>query len=145
MFTGAYNHTMDTKGRLMVPPKFREALGNEFWITKGLDGCLFVFTQEEWQKFEEKLRSLPLNNEGVRRFVRFFAAGATSFSLDKQGRVLLPGPLREFAGLDQDNEIVMAGMLSRIEIWSKTRWNEHNDVSDMNAIAEQMADLGMMI
>jgi len=140
---GEYNHTVDTKGRLIIPSKFREDLGDEFVITKGLDGCLFVFPNHEWQTFEEKLKSLPLTNKSARQFARFFVAGATPCELDKQGRILLPGTLREFAGLEKD--VVLTGMLSRIEIWSKSKWNENNSCDDMDDIAEQMTDLGLSI
>jgi len=140
---GEYNHTVDTKGRLIIPSKFREDLGDEFVITKGLDGCLFVFPNHEWQTFEEKLKSLPLTNKSARQFARFFVAGATPCELDKQGRILLPGTLREFADLEKD--VVLTGMLSRIEIWSKSKWNENNSCDDMDDIAEQMTDLGLSI
>lgn len=143
MFMGEYNHTVDTKGRLIIPSKFRELLGDEFIVTKGLDGCLFVFPQNEWQAFEEKLRTLPLTQKGARQFTRFFVAGATPCELDKQGRILLPATLREFAGLDKD--VVLAGMLNRIEIWSKAKWTENNAYGDMDDIAEQMTDLGLSI
>ncbi len=145
MFMGEYNHTVDTKGRLIIPSKFREQLGEEFIVTKGLDGCLFVFPQNEWTAFEEKLRTLPLTQKGARQFTRFFVAGATPCELDKQGRILLPATLREFAGLDKD--VVLAGMLNRIEIWSKAKWTENNalDDGDMDSIAEQMTDLGLSI
>ncbi|MDD2959453.1 MAG: division/cell wall cluster transcriptional repressor MraZ [Lachnospiraceae bacterium] len=143
MFMGEYNHTIDTKGRLIIPAKFREQLGDEFIVTKGLDGCLFVFPQNEWQNFEEKLRSLPLTQKGARQFTRFFVAGATPVELDKQGRILLPGTLREFAGLEKD--VVLAGMLNRIEVWSKAKWTENNAYDDMDDIAEQMTDLGLSI
>ncbi|MDO5345036.1 MAG: division/cell wall cluster transcriptional repressor MraZ [Lachnospiraceae bacterium] len=143
MFMGEYNHTVDTKGRLIIPSKFRELLGDEFIVTKGLDGCLFVFPQNEWQAFEEKLRTLPLTQKGARAFTRFFVAGATPCELDKQGRILLPATLREFAGLDKD--VVLAGMLNRIEIWSKAKWTENNACDDMDDIAEQMSDLGLSI
>ena len=145
MFMGEYNHTIDTKGRLIIPSKFREGLGEEFVITKGLDGCLFVFPNDEWQAFELKLKSLPLTNKNARQFARFFVAGATPCELDKQGRILLPGTLREFAGLDKD--VVLTGMLNRIEIWSKEKWNENNSLDDaaMDEIAEQMTDLGLSI
>ena len=134
---------MDTKGRLIIPSKFRELLGEEFIVTKGLDGCLFVFPQNEWLAFEEKLRALPLTQKGARQFTRFFVAGATPCELDKQGRILLPSTLREFAGLDKD--VVLAGMLNRIEIWSKAKWMENNAYDDMDDIAEQMTDLGLSI
>ncbi len=143
MFMGEYNHTVDTKGRLIIPSKFRELLGEEFIVTKGLDGCLFVFPQNEWLAFEEKLRALPLTQKGARQFTRFFVAGATPCELDKQGRILLPSTLREFAGLDKD--VVLAGMLNRIEIWSKAKWMENNAYDDMDDIAEQMTDLGLSI
>lgn len=143
MFMGEYNHTVDTKGRLIIPSKFRELLGEEFIVTKGLDGCLFVFPQNEWHIFEEKLRTLPLTQKGARQFTRFFVAGATPCELDKQGRILLPATLREFAGLDKD--VVLAGMLNRIEIWSKAKWTENNAYDDMDDIAEQMTDLGLSI
>lgn len=143
MFMGEYNHTVDTKGRLIIPSKFREDLGEEFVITKGLDGCLFVFPNNEWQAFEEKLKALPLTNKSARQFSRFFVAGATPCELDKQGRILLPGTLREFAGLEKD--VVLAGMLNRIEIWSKSKWSENNSYEDMDDIAEQMTDLGLSI
>ena len=143
MFMGEYNHTVDTKGRLIIPSKFREQLGEEFIVTKGLDGCLFVFPQDEWLAFEEKLRTLPLTHKGARQFTRFFVAGATPCELDKQGRILLPATLREFAGLDKD--VVLAGMLNRIEIWSKAKWTENNAYDDMDDIAEHMTDLGLSI
>ena len=145
MFMGEYSHTIDTKGRLIIPSKFREELGETFVVTKGLDGCLFVFSDEEWKAFEIKLKSLPLTNKNARQFARFFVAGATPCELDKQGRILLPATLREFAGLEKD--VVLTGMLNRIEIWSKEKWNENNSLDDvaMDEIAEQMTDLGLSI
>ena len=143
MFMGEYNHTVDAKGRLIVPSKFREQLGDEFVITKGLDNCLFVYDNSEWAALEEKLRALPLTNKSARQFSSFFVAGATPCELDKQGRILLPATLREFAGLDK--EVVLTGMLNRIEIWSKDKWMENNSFDDMDDIAEQMTDLGLII
>lgn len=145
MFMGEYSHTIDTKGRLIIPSRFREELGETFVVTKGLDGCLFVFSDEEWKAFEIKLKSLPLTNKNARQFARFFVAGATPCELDKQGRILLPATLREFAGLEKD--VVLTGMLNRIEIWSKEKWNENNSLDDvaMDEIAEQMTDLGLGI
>ena len=145
MFMGEYSHTIDTKGRLIIPSKFREELGETFVVTKGLDGCLFVFSDEDWKAFEIKLKSLPLTNKNARQFARFFVAGATPCELDKQGRILLPATLREFAGLEKD--VVLTGMLNRIEIWSKDKWNENNSLDDvaMDEIAEQMTDLGLGI
>ena len=145
MFMGEYSHTIDTKGRLIIPSRFREELGETFVVTKGLDGCLFVFSDEEWKAFEIKLKSLPLTNKNARQFARFFVAGATPCELYKQGRILLPATLREFAGLEKD--VVLTGMLNRIEIWSKDKWNENNSLDDvaMDEIAEQMTDLGLGI
>ena len=145
MFMGEYNHTIDAKGRLIIPSKFRELLGEEFVLTKGLDGCLSIYPMDEWKAFEEKLRALPLTNKNARTFTRFFVAGATNCELDKQGRILLPATLREFAGLEKD--VVLTGMLNRIEIWSKEKWNENNSLDDveMDEIAEQMTDLGFGI
>lgn len=143
MFMGEYNHSIDTKGRLIIPSRFREELGDEFVVTKGLDGCLFVFPDHEWRAFEEKLRTLPLTNKSARQFARFFVAGATPCELDRQGRILLPQTLREFAGLEKD--VVLTGMLNRIEIWSKAKWAENSSYDDMDDIAEQMTDLGLSI
>lgn len=143
MFMGEYNHIIDAKGRLIIPAKFRELLGEEFVLTKGLDGCLFIYPMDEWEAFEEKLRALPLTNKNARAFSRFFVAGATMCELDKQGRILLPQPLREFAQLDKD--VVLSGNINRIEIWSKEKWAENNAYDDMDDIAEQMTDLGLSI
>ena len=144
MFMGEYNHTIDAKGRLIIPAKFREVLGDEFVVTKGMDGCLFVFDNSEWQVFAEKLRSLPMIDKEVRQFTRFFLAGAASVEVDKQGRILLPTVLREYAGLTKD--VVLVGVLSRVEIWDKDRWAENTyDEDEMDEIAEHMADLGFSI
>ena len=102
MFMGEYSHNIDAKGRMIVPSKFREQLGDEFVVTKGLDGCLFVYPNEEWQNIEEKFRNVPLTSKDARKFSRFFFAGATTCEVDKQGRILLPAVLREFAGLELD-------------------------------------------
>ena len=110
MFMGEYNHTVDLKGRLIVPAKFREQLGDEFVVTKGLDGCLFVYTSEEWHNIEEKFRNISMTSKDARKFSRFFFAGAASCELDKQGRILLPPVLREYANLTKD--VVLVGVLS---------------------------------
>ena len=136
MFMGEYNHTIDTKGRLIVPSKFREELGEQFMITRGLDGCLFLFPMNEWHAYEEKLKKLPMADKNARAFSRFFTAGATLCELDKQGRVLVPGMLREFAKIDK--EVIFAGLLNRIELWSKARYEEINTFDNMDEIAEQL-------
>ena len=143
MLMGEYNHTIDAKGRLIVPSKFREALGDTFVVTKGLDGCLFVYDNEEWQAFEEKLRSLPITNKEARQFARFFLAGAAEVEVDKQGRILVPNILREFAQISKD--VVLIGVASRIEIWSKERFEGMASFEDMDEIAEHMAQLGLGI
>lgn len=143
MFMGEYNHTIDPKGRVIVPAKFREALGDEFVVTKGLDGCLFVYDMSEWSAFEEKLKTLPITNKDARSFVRFFLAGATTVEVDKQGRILLPGVLRDFAALNKD--VVLVGVASRVEIWGKERWDDTASFDDMEDIAEHMAELGLSI
>ena len=143
MFMGEYNHTIDPKGRVIIPSKFREALGDDFVVTKGLDGCLFVYDMKEWNVFEEKLKSLPITNKDARQFVRFFLAGAATVEVDKQGRILIPGVLRDFADLLKD--VVLIGVASRVEIWSKERWDGTANYDDMEEIAEHMADLGLSI
>lgn len=143
MFMGEYSHTIDAKGRLIIPSKFRDKLGSDFVATKGLDGCLFVYPNEEWEKIEEKFRNIPLTTKDARKFSRFFFSGAAVCEVDKQGRILLPQVLREFADLQK--EVVLAGVLSRIEIWSKDRWEDTNTYDDMDEIAEHMAELGLSI
>lgn len=143
MFMGQHNHTVDPKGRLIIPVKYRELLGEEFVVTRGLDGCLFAYPMDEWRAFEEKLRTLPLTQKEARQFTRYFVAGAALCELDKQGRILLPVTLREFAGLEKD--VVLAGALNRVEIWSKERWTDNYSCDEMDEIAEQMAGLGLNI
>lgn len=143
MFIGEYQHTIDDKGRIIMPSKFREGLGFNFIVTKGLDNCLFVYPKEEWMILEEKLRSLPLTNRDARAFVRFFFSGATECTLDKQGRVLVPSNLREHSRLLK--EAVIIGVATRIEIWSKEEWDIYNndDSLSYDSIAEKMAELGI--
>lgn len=145
MLTGEFNHSIDAKGRLIIPSKFREILGDDFVITKGLDGCLFLYPANEWKIFEEKLRTLPLTNKNARTFTRFFLGSAVDGGLDKQGRVLISSALRAFAGLDK--EVVLVGVLDRVEIWDKEKWDENNtEVEDnMDDIAAHMEDLGLSI
>ena len=143
MFMGEYNHTIDAKGRLIIPSRFRELLGEEFVLTRGLDGCLSIYPMDEWVAFEEKLRALPLTNKDARTFSRFFVAGATTCQLDKQGRILVPQTLRQFAGLDKD--VVLTGNLNRIEAWSKEKRSENCNYDDMDSIAESMQNIGIVI
>lgn len=141
MFKGEYNHTIDEKGRLIIPAKFREELGNEFVVTRGLDGCLFGYNNSEWEVFEGKLRALPLTNKDARAFQRYMLAGAASVEIDKQGRILLPQSLRTFAGLEKD--VVLIGVAGRIEIWNKDIYEKASAADDMEEIAEKMSDLGI--
>ena len=143
MFMGEYNHIIDAKGRLIIPARFRELLGEEFILTKGLDGCLSIYPMDAWEAFETKLRALPLTNKNARTFTRFFVAGATNCELDRQGRILVPQTLREFAGLEK--EVVLTGNLNRIEIWSKEKWSENCNYDDMDSIAESMRDMDIII
>ena len=115
----------------------------EFVLTRGLDGCLYIYPMDEWEAFEEKLRALPLTNKDARAFSRFFVAGATTCELDKQGRILVPQTLREFAGLEKD--VILAGNLSRVEVWSKEKWSENCNYDDMDSIAESMESIGIVI
>ena len=145
LLSGEYNHSIDAKGRLIIPSKFREILGEDFVITKGLDHCLFLYPLNEWKSFEEKLRSLPLTNKSAREFARFFVGSAVDGGLDKQGRVLISSALRTYAQLDKD--VVLAGMLDRVEIWDKARWDGNNaDVEEnIDEIASKMEELGLSI
>lgn len=143
MFMGEYNHTLDAKGRLIIPSKFREVLGDGFVVTKGMDGCLFVFTDSEWQAFAEKLHSLPMIDKEARQFTRFFLAGAAEVEVDKQGRILIPQVLREFAGITKD--AVLVGVGSRVEIWSRERWEGTVTYQDMEDISKHMIELGIGI
>ena len=143
MFMGEYRHNIDEKGRLIVPAKFREALGKEFVVTKAIDQCLFVYPLSEWKIIEEKFREANTTTANARKFARFFFAGACNVEIDKQGRILLPNQLREFADLTKD--IVTVGVLNRVEIWNGSKWDENNTFDDMDEIAEQMAELGIGI
>jgi len=143
VFMGEYSHTVDNKGRLIFPAKFREDLGEKFIATKGLDNCLFVYPLEEWAILENKLKQLPMAKPEARAFVRFFFAGAAELEADKQGRVLLPNNLREHAKLDKD--VIVIGVSSRIEIWNKEAWEEYNSQinPEVTRIAENLVDLGI--
>ena len=143
MLMGEYIQTVDAKGRVIMPADFRSEIGESFILTKGLDNCLFVYSQEEWERLSAKLRQLPLAKTEARAFVRFFFAGARSQECDRQGRFLIPANLRQYALLEKD--VVLIGVSSRIEVWSKAEWLKYSEginpsVSD---IAETLADLGI--
>ena len=141
MLIGEYEHSLDVKGRLIMPAKLREDIGEKFIVTKGLDGCLFAFSITEWTNFEQKLRTLPISNKDARSFTRFFFAGAIECEIDKQGRFLISSNLREFAGFDKD--VVIVGMNSRIEIWSKEKWQTCEEEVSADEIAQKMEMLGI--
>jgi MraZ protein len=143
MFMGEYQHTIDDKGRLIMPAKFREGLGENFVVTKGLDNCLFVYPMNEWKVLEEKLRSLPFTKSDARAFARFFFSGAIECELDKQGRILLTANLRDHAQLQKDVYII--GVSSRLEIWSKEVWEEYNSKTQESyeELAEKMVDFDL--
>jgi MraZ protein len=143
MFIGEYNHTMDGKGRVTMPVKFREELGEIFYVTKGFDECLFVYTEDEWEKFRFKLESNKLTKKDARRIQRFFIASANECNLDKQGRVLVSSPLREYASIKKD--VVIIGVSNRVEIWSKEKWTTYNldDEFDISELAEDMEELDL--
>ena len=126
-----------------MPAKLREDMGEKFIITKGLDGCLFGFSQNEWENFETKLKTLPLTNKNARDFVRFFLSGAMECEIDKQGRFLISSNLRNVATLEK--EVVIIGVGTRIEIWNKDKWKEYNSDENISAddIAENMTMLGI--
>jgi len=140
---GEYEHSLDVKGRLIMPAKLREDMGEKFIITKGLDGCLFGFSQNEWLSFEEKLKTLPLTNKNARDFVRFFLSGAIECEIDKQGRFLIASNLREYANMEKD--VVIIGVGTRLEIWDREKWQSYNSDANISAdeIAENMTMLGI--
>ncbi len=135
---GEYQHSVDAKGRLIVPAKFREALGEAFVVTRGLDNCLFGYPMNEWRKLEEKLKDLPMTKKDTRAFARFFFSGATEVEIDKQGRINIPATLIQHAHLVK--ECVVLGVSNRIEIWAKDAWEAYFSESEQsfNEIAENM-------
>lgn len=141
MLIGEYEHTIDAKGRLSMPKKLRRDMGEAFIVTKGLDGCLFAFSQNEWTNFETKLKTLPLSDKNARNFVRFFLAGATECEIDKQGRFLIPSNLREAANLEK--EAIIIGVGTRLEIWNKETWASKDEEISADEIAENMTMLGI--
>lgn len=141
MLVGEYQHNIDAKGRMILPAKFREELGEGFVMTKGLDGCLWIHPAEEWAKLDEQLSALPLSKG--KDIQRFFYGGMTECEFDKQGRVLVTQGLREFAKLEKD--VVVIGLKKRLEIWDKNEWNKRTAVFMENSddVALQMEDLGI--
>jgi len=140
---GEYQHTIDAKGRLIMPARFREELGETFIVTRGLDRCLFVYPMDEWRTLENKLKSLPMTQANARAFVRFLFSGATECTLDRQGRILLPSHLREHAGITKD--VMIIGVSTRVEIWAREQWQAYVEEAEgsYDQIAETLVDLGI--
>ena len=143
MFIGEYDHNLDDKGRLAIPKKFRSDLTKGAVVTRGLDNCLFLYTKKEWEKLAEKLAALPFAQANTRAFARLMLAGAMDVKVDKQGRIILPDYLRNYANLKKN--VIVAGLYSRLELWDKNKWNSYKikTEKESNKIAEQMADLGV--
>lgn len=138
MLIGEYEHSIDTKGRIIFPVKLREGLGEKFIVTKGLDNCLFVYSLTEWERLEQKIKELPMVKGGAVQ--KFLFASASLVEADKQGRILIPANLRSYAGLDKD--VVVIGVSVRAEIWDKARWEELCSKLTSDVIGEAMEELG---
>ena len=139
MLIGQYQHNIDAKGRVFVPVKFREDLGEHFYVTKGLDGCLFVLSHTEWQRLEKKVQEMPISK--ARGLQRFFFSGAAEVETDKQGRILIPQQLRDYAGLAKD--VTFIGPSTRAEIWDTDAWDKFNSALTEESIEQAMDDLGL--
>ena len=143
MFIGEYKHSLDSKGRIALPVKFRQKVGTGAIITKGLDHCLFIFTSKDWEVLAQKLINLPLVQSNSRAFVRLMVAGAMDVELDKQGRILIPDYLREYAGLKK--QAVITGLYNRMEIWDSEAWKQYKAKTESasDEIAEKLSELGI--
>ena len=143
MFIGEYQHSLDDKGRLQVPVKFRSDLKVGAVVTRGLDNCLFLYTRRAWEELAKRLANLPISRANTRAFARLMLAGAMDVEIDSQGRVLLPDYLRHYASLKR--QVVVAGLYNRLEIWDKIRWQNYkrNTEKDSGDIAEALAELGV--
>lgn len=143
MLMGEYHHNIDEKGRLIIPSKFRNDLGEKFVITRGLDKCLFVYSEEEWNKLISKLKTLPFTNKDARNFTRFFLSGATANEFDRQGRINISSSLVNYANLTK--ECVIIGANDRLEIWSEELWNNfiESNEDNLSDIAENLFKGGL--
>ncbi len=143
MFIGEYQHVLDTKKRVAVPAKFRTQFKKGIVVTRGLDGCLFIYTASEWEKIAEKLGSMPVGEKGTRSFIRMVLAGAADSNLDSQGRILIPEYLKTYAGLKKN--VTIAGLFNRLEIWDTKTWDKYKMGAEKNQdiVAEQLGRLGM--
>ncbi len=138
MFMGEFHHNIDEKGRLIIPSKFRAELGERFIVTRGLEGCLFVYSASEWNKIVEKLKELPFTSKDARIFSRMFLSGATECEIDRSGRINIPMPLTEFASLTK--ECIIIGMNERLEIWSKDKFDSffEENIDNFSDVAENL-------
>ncbi len=143
VFTGEYHHALDGKGRVIIPSRLREGLGDSFVITRGLDHCLFVYPNSEWVRLEQKMKQLPFTRRDSRAFMRLFFSGAMEVEADKQGRVLIPQNLREYAGIEKD--VMFIGVSNRVEIWSEPAWKKYFGEADGNyeELAEKLVDFDL--
>ncbi len=141
MFMGEYQHSIDEKGRLTIPAKFRDRLGSTFIITRGLDNCLFVYPDEEWEPIAAKLKALPLTRTDARAFTRLFLAGAVEIEMDKQGRINIPNNLLQYANIKK--ECIILGVSNRVEVWSLEEWENYITIAQesFGEIAEKIVDL----
>lgn len=130
MFIGEYNHTVDAKGRVSLPARLRDEISSTFYITKGMEGCLFIYDEKEWLAMDAKIRQLRLTSRDARNFSRQFYGQAVQLSCDRQGRFLIPSNLRAYAHIQK--EVVIIGVSSRIEVWAKDRWDAYNDQQAMD-------------
>ena len=143
MFIGEYNHTLDDKGRLAIPAKFRAILKKGAVVTKGLDNCLFLYTKDQWEKIAARFAALPISQAKSRAFARHLLAGAMDLEFDNQGRITLPEYLRQFSSLKK--KVIVAGLYNHLEIWDEAAWNKYKIEieKNSNAIAEELGDLGI--
>ncbi len=139
MFIGEYKHSVDEKGRMAVPSKFRVTLSKGAVVTRGLDNCLFLYTKEEWKKLVENISSLPVQKQKSRAFARLMLAGAMDVAIDSQGRILIPEYLRSFAGIKK--EVTVAGLYNRLEIWDSKFWDIYKKKTEKEStkIAEELS------
>lgn len=143
MFIGEYQHTIDDKGRLAIPAKFRNELAKGAVVTRGLDNCLFLYPQKDWEELAQKLSKLPISQANTRAFARMMLAGAMDCEIDRQGRIILPDYLRKYGAIKK--KVVVAGLYNRLEIWDTEAWEKYKVSAEKRSgdIAEALGDLGV--
>jgi MraZ protein len=143
MFMGEFQHSLDDKGRLIIPSKFRENLGEKFIVTRGLDNCLFVYPQTQWKILEEKIKELPTSHADTRAFVRLFFSGAVEAETDKQGRIMIPQHLRQHARIERD--VYVIGVSTKVEIWAREAWEHYSSQAQQSYenITETIISIGI--